>query len=442
MPQYPGASGLTPAQLKQNQEQFRWFTQQAARRNIHVIVHMYNIHVSRPLAAAQGIGATAGAPTPFLREYTRYALSRFFEEFEKVGLYICPGEALRPKYQLEWFRDVVFDAAKKSGKNPQLILRDWTMDMDFRAQIPSLYANCYSELKHNDESLTSPVPDRRHEQWKGVLKGHVVNLHGPPMDLQPMRWASPDFSHETVSEWKRLGFVKGALIYTLSFWQWPYTLDKLEPQQKGYKPAGRKLLWQDTRFNYLDTFGRYLWRSVRDPQAEKDYWERYYAKMFGSPEAGRAMYQWHVATGPVSPGMQNVTATKFANFWASPMLQNQPVDQILAARNRIDDVPLTLTRMAGGTGASYYSQPVDDYFFNRYKTKYRLPGLAQRVSMPVNQYAEESNAGRTVSDAMTPDKVCELLHDLANEGLDWARRAQAAVADEAAKEELGRYVHR
>jgi hypothetical protein len=271
MPKYPDASGLTPKQLKENQEQFRWLTREAGRRNIRVIVHMYNIHVSQPLAKARGIGATAGAPTPFLKEYSHYALSRFFEEFEGVGLYVCPGEALRPDHQLEWFRDVIFDAAKRSGKNPQLILRDWTMDMNFRAQIHSLYEHCYSELKHNDESLTSPTPDRRHEQWRGVLKGHVVNLHGPPMDLQPMRWASPEFSRETVAQWKSLGFVNGALIYTLSFWQWPYTLDKLEPQQKGYKPVGRKLLWQDTRFNYLDTLGRYLWCSDREEDAEQRY---------------------------------------------------------------------------------------------------------------------------------------------------------------------------
>ena len=108
-----------------------------------------------------------------------------------VGLYTCPGETLATSRQLEWFRDVIFKAAKESGKNPLLIIRDWTLNMDFREQIPTLYENCYSELKHNDETFTSPVPDRRHKQWRDLLKGHVVNLHGPPMDLQP-RFAEPD----------------------------------------------------------------------------------------------------------------------------------------------------------------------------------------------------------------------------------------------------------
>ena len=51
--------------------------------------------------------------------------------------------------------------------------------------------------------------------------------------------------------------------------------------------------------------------------------------------------------------MQNLTATKFGNFWATVMLQNQGVDQILNARKRIDDVPITLTRETGYTKQIY-----------------------------------------------------------------------------------------
>ena len=72
------------------------------------------------------------APTPLLKDYIHYVLSRFFEEFDAVGLYICPGESLRMQYQMEWFRDVIFDAAIKSGKNPPLVIRDWAMDLEFR----------------------------------------------------------------------------------------------------------------------------------------------------------------------------------------------------------------------------------------------------------------------------------------------------------------------
>jgi hypothetical protein len=437
LPKYPEATELKPEELRRNQAQFRWFTQECARRNIRVLLHFYNLHLSEPMAKAHNLPANPQAPTPLLKEYTHYVLSRFFEEFDSVGLYICPGESLQMKYQSEWFRDVIFDAASKSGKNPLLVIRDWTLDMEFRQQLRSLYENCYSETKHNQESLTSPVPDRRHEQWKDVLKGHIVNLHGPPMDLEPMRWASPRFIAETVGEWKKLGFLKGAEIYTTIFWQWPYALDKLEPDQKGYKPTGRKLLWLDRDALYLDAFGRYLWKTDRDPQAEQTYWEQYLARKFGSADAGKALYRWYVLTGPISPGMQNLTATRFMNWWPTVMLQNQDVDRILKARQRIDDVPAGLTKATGSD--NYYSQPVDTYFFERYKAKYNLPGLAQRVSMPVQQYAEALNDKREVPDAMTPDKVCDLLCQLASESLAAAKTAQT-TAGKAAREEAGRFV--
>ena len=72
-----------------------------------------------------------------LRKYTHYALTRYFGEFASVGLYACPGESIHSRYQLEWFRDVVFDAAKKSGKRPVIVIRDWTQNMKFRDSIRS-----------------------------------------------------------------------------------------------------------------------------------------------------------------------------------------------------------------------------------------------------------------------------------------------------------------
>ncbi len=101
--------------------------------------------------------------------------------------------------------------------------RVWTLNLEFRKQIHHLYENCYSELKHNDETFTSPVPDRRHKQWRNLLKGYLVNLHGPPMDFQPMSWASPVLIQETVNNWYAMGYVKGAEIYALSCFDWPYT---------------------------------------------------------------------------------------------------------------------------------------------------------------------------------------------------------------------------
>jgi hypothetical protein len=55
--------------------------------------------------------------------------------FPSVGLYACPGETLKSGCQLEWFRDVIFDAAKQSGKHPVIVIRDWTLNHDFSAQL-------------------------------------------------------------------------------------------------------------------------------------------------------------------------------------------------------------------------------------------------------------------------------------------------------------------
>ena len=447
LPEYPGATKLRPEQLRRNQQQFRWLVSECGRRNIRVLLHFYNIHLPDGLREKFGAHASWGAsavknPSPEIAKYYRYVLGRYFEDFDNVGLYICPGETLATSRQLEWFRDVIFKAAKESGNSPLLIIRDWTLNMDFRKQIPALYENCYSELKHNDESFTSPVPDRRHQQWRNLLKGHVVNLHGPPMDVQPMRWASPVLIHETVGHWHDMGYVKGAEIYALSCFDWPYTQDKLTGDQFGYREQvkGPKLLWIDRSGIYLDTFGRYLWKTDRGKEGERGYWQRYLAEKFHSPQVGKHLYRWYVSTGPISPGMQNLTATKFGNFWATVMLQNQDVDQILKARERIGDVPITLTRETGRTRQVYYSQPVDEYFFQRYKDRFGLGEPAGRISMPVAQYANELLAGCEVTKAMTPEKVCDLLCELADEAMESARAARAAATDPNAKAELDRFV--
>jgi len=96
-------------------------------------------------------------PSPEISKYYRYVLGRYFEAFDNVGLYICPGETLATSRQLEWFRDVIFKAAKESGKNPLLIIRDWTLNMNFREQIPALYAEALSAERQVTEAMT---PDK------------------------------------------------------------------------------------------------------------------------------------------------------------------------------------------------------------------------------------------------------------------------------------------
>jgi len=435
MPDYPeAASDIPPQQVKANQEQFRWFTSECEKRNIKVLLHFYNIHVSPPFAKAHKMRTNPTTPTPLLKKYTHYALSRYFKEFASVGLYACPGESIHSKYQLEWFRDVIFDAAKKSGKNPVIVIRDWTQNMEFRDNIKNLYDNAYTEQKHNDESLTSPCPDVRIMQMEGIAVGHIVNFH-LVTDLVPMRWGSPLILQESMQHLKKLGFVKGVEFFGQMFWKWPYTLDKLEPSQKGYFPQGPKLVSLDRDAIYFKAFGRYLWRSDREPMMEQVYWIRYLTKKFGSQKVGRELYLWYILSGPISPGLQNLNATKVAGWWPSVMLHNQSVDQILTYNKRLDETPYTLYRETGRAGQRFYPRPFDAFFFDRYREHYSRPkpgslpamykefapykerlgidNLEQRHCMPVSQYAKALEEGRATDQAMTPDKTAALLNTLA-----------------------------
>jgi hypothetical protein len=464
LPKYPEACELSPGELRSNYEQFLWLTTECQRRGIQVLLHFYNIHVSAPFAAAHGIEKAPTKPTPLLCDYLRYALTHYFAEFPNVGLYICPGETLKPEDQLEWFREVIFAAAIESGKRPLLVIRDWMMDMDFRGRLTELYDNVQSELKHNDESFTSPFPDVRHLDWENQATGHVVNAaHGPAMDLVPMRWACPTFIQEASANWKKLGFVTGVGFYGLSFWDWPHTLDKVESDGgMSPKPGSPRLLTLDRDALYYAAFGRYLWQSSRDPQVEQTFWDGWLASRFGSEEVGRLLTTWHTVTGPISPGMQNVTATIFGNFWPSVYLLNQWVDSILSSRKRIGEKPATLTIPTGKSGLTYYSQPVDAWTveryecefgpldtskpietypeFEKYKSRMGIPDLEHRISMPVMEYAARLNARQAVTEAMTPDRLCDLLVELSEEGLGLARRALNAGALPETRPELERFV--
>ncbi len=454
MPRYPeAASDATAEQIRANQEQFRWFTTECETRNIQVLLHFYNIHVSHTFAAAHKTGMAPTTPTPLLREYTYYALSRYFEEFPAVGLYACPGESIHSRYQLEWFRDVIFKAARDSGKNPDIVIRDWTLNHDFREQLKSLYENVYSELKQNDETLTSPWPDIRHMKWEGLTAGHIINAaHGPAQDLVPMRWANPLFVQEMAQRWKALGFVSGVEFWEQSFWTWPYTYDKVTP----------RLLYIDRDAPFYAVAGRYMWNAERAPDAEKAFWSRYHSERFGSPEAGELIARWYEVSGSIGPGLINLNATRVANWWSAVALMQQNVDQILGYNKSLDETPYTLHREAGRANQRYYPRPFDNYFFERYKAKYNLPvagrtlpmyaefypykermqvqDLEQRHCMPVTQYAGYLEKGEPVDSSLTPDKVIRLLHDLAIESLALAERALKAAGGTPHTSELERFV--
>ncbi len=441
LPEYPDATQFSREEIRRNQEQFRWLAEECAKRNITILTHFYNIHISehqahalgRPPNEAEKDPTRYTVPDDFVRGYYRTILAKYFAEFPNVGLYICPGESLDLKEQEPWFRDVIFKAAKDSGKNPKLIIRDWTLDMGFKAALPKMYDNLYSELKHNDETITSPWPDERHEDWRGVLKGHIVNLHDPA-DATPYRVGSPRLIGEMVGHWKDAGMFKGAWFYPPQGWSWPDTLDIVKNADGEAAPLvsfDRDPLW-----HLLE--GRYLWKAKRDGKTEQKWAADFLGDKFASKKAGRALVEWYDLTGPILPGLQNVTAVRFGNFFPVSIAWVQAtVDDILSYRTKIDDV-----RFQGPTGLTrqrYYSRPVDAYTIALYQKRYGVKKVRDLRSMPVAQLAEELAAGRSPKDVMRADWLVDLYVEMAKESLKKARAALAAGGNDPA--ELQRFVN-
>lgn len=436
LPDYPGASQFSREEIRRNQEQFRWLTTEAARRNITVLTHFYNIHISEHMAKAMGRQGTAESdatryiiPDDFVRKYYYTILSRYFAEFPNVGLYICPGESLDLREQQPWFRDVVFKAAQDSGKNPKLIIRDWTLDPDFKRVLPTLYPNLYSELKHNDETITSPWPDVRHESWKGVLSGHIVNLHDPA-DTTPYRVGSPRLIGEMIGHWKDAGYFAGSWFYAPQTWCWPGTLDILPEGAKPLVNFERDELW-----HLLE--GRYLWRARRDPAGEQAWAAGWLGRKFGDERIGRLVTEWYDLTGPILPGLQNLTAIRFGNFFPTAVATVQAtVDDILTHRTRLDDpCPEGPT---GLTNQRYYSQPIDAYTLELYRIRHGNRELKDPRSLPVSQLAVEIAAGRDGAGYVRPDHLLDLYLDMARQARDKAREALAFGGNDPA--ELQRFV--
>jgi hypothetical protein len=422
MPEYPDATDLKPEDLERNQKQFRWFTDECAKRNIRVLMHFYQIHIPKSLAKARKIPMHYNKPNDFVKKYVRYALTRFLSEFSSVGLYVCPGEALDQRYTGPWIHDVILAAAKDSKQNPTIVVRAWGLDPEgFKKLCVPEYENLYTELKHNVEMIVSPVPDRRHAQYKNMAKKHIVNVH-EVADIKPFRWGSPSFIHEMVGHWKEVG-LDGAECYGMISWRWPYSLDKLEPAQTTFWPKGKKLLSFERDWIWFEALGRYLWKVDRPEQDETAYWTGRFAKRFGGEEAGRNLLKWYDTTGPVLPGLQNLTHVHNMNFYPTAVGKEQMVDAILDTAACTRDYP---------------AQPVDAYFFDRYKQKYNVPDLTNRITMPVAEYADKLAAGQTVAGAMTPDKVVDLLVEMAEEGCRLAESVQKAATVN--QEEAARFV--
>ncbi len=388
---YPEARVLNDSDLRRNIEYFKWFTQEADRRGLWTVFHFYNIHVSPSFAKAhgkEGVNEENPESTPLLAAYMRYCVSEFVDTYPSVGLMLTAGEALHVKAE-EYVRDVIIAGIKDTGKNPPLIVRQWTIDpYRFRDTILPNYDNLFTMMKHNTEMLVSPFPDARNKIWASFGKNHIVNLHELG-DVKPFRWGSPVWIDQAVQNWKSLGF-SGFHVYPMTSWMWPTTLDRTDPL---LNVIDRDAIW-------TDAFGRYGWQPNRPPAEEEAFWKARLSERFGSATAGNAIYTYYVKTGPVLPGFQNMVNIYNMNHFPTAVSEEASLDAILHSQR-------------WGDSGDYLARPLDEVTLQAFETRFgNLPAeVRSQPPLSVRDYLQPH------SQAIEPLPLADTLVSMAENSL-------------------------
>ncbi len=287
---YPFALEVDEETFKKNEEMFSFLTAEADKRGIFVIQMFYNILLSKPFAEHYGLKTQdRNRPiTPLIADYTRKSIAAFIEKYPNVGLLVCLGEAMcTVEDDVEWFTQTIIPGVKDGlqalGRTdePPLLLRahdtDCKLVMD--AALP-LYKNLYTMHKYNGESLTTYEPRgpwaKIHTDLSSLGSIHISNVH-ILANLEPFRWGSPDFVRKAVQAMHDVHGANALHLYPqASYWDWPYTADKL--------PEGEREFQLDRDWIWYQTWGRYAWNCRRDRTEEAAYWNRQLAKFYGTSD--------------------------------------------------------------------------------------------------------------------------------------------------------------
>jgi hypothetical protein len=129
--------------------------------------------------------------------------------------------------------------------------------------------------KYTGESLTTYEPGgpwgETHRQLAEAAPVHIDNVH-ILANLEPWRWSSPAFIQKTVQAMHNVHHSKGLHLYPqASYWDWPYTADKLS--------NGKRLKQLDRDWMWYQAWGRYAWNDQRGQ--DKTYWKQVLADNYG-----------------------------------------------------------------------------------------------------------------------------------------------------------------
>ncbi len=287
---YPFALEVDEETFQKNVEMFSFLTHEADKRGIWVIQMFYNIILSKPFADHYGLKTQdRHRPiTPLISDYTRKSIAAFIESYPNVGLLVCLGEAMATiEDDVTWMKETIIPGIKdglkaspnpsKGGeKLPPIVLRAHDTDgpLVLKESLP-LYPNIYTMSKYTGESLTTYEPGgpwgETHRQLAAAAPVHIDNVH-ILANLEPWRWSSPAFIQKTIQAMHRVHHSKGLHLYPqASYWDWPYTADKL--------PDGQRLKQLDRDWMWYQAWGRYAWNDQRDE--DKTYWKQVLAEYYG-----------------------------------------------------------------------------------------------------------------------------------------------------------------
>lgn len=306
--EYPFALEVDEEIFKKNEEMFSFLTQEADKRGIFVIQMFYNILLSKPFAEHYGLKTQDRnrSITPLISDYTRKSVAAFIEKYPNVGLLVCLGEAMDTyEDDVEWFTKTIIpgvkDGLKALGRTdePPLLLRahdtDCKMVMD--AALP-LYKNLYTMHKYNGESLTTYEPRgpwaKIHTDLSALGSIHISNVH-ILANLEPWRWGSPDFVQKTVNAMHNVHGANALHLYPqASYWDWPYTADKL--------PNGEREYQLDRDWIWYKVWGRYAWNCHRERVGEIIYWDRQLSDYYGTSTDNAALIRTaYEESGEIAP---------------------------------------------------------------------------------------------------------------------------------------------
>ncbi|PRD49310.1 alpha-d-galacturonidase [Sphingobacterium haloxyli] len=304
---YPYALEVDEATFVKNEEIYRFLTEEANKRGIWVIQMFYNILLPKPFADKHGLKTQERNRiiTPLIEDYTRKSIAAFVEKYPNVGLLVTLGEAMEGVGQddVDWFTKTIIPGVKdglatiKSGIEPPIILRAHDTDAPavMKAALP-IYRNLYTTAKFNGEALTTYETRGKwaelHQTLGSIGTVHIQNVH-ILANLEPFRYAAPDFIQKSVKSMHKTHFSNGLHLYPqASYWDWPYTADK----------ADERLLQVERDWMWYKAWARYAWKADRSNSEEKAYWASVLSGYYGlSAEAATNLLTALDEVGEISP---------------------------------------------------------------------------------------------------------------------------------------------